>query len=92
MQLTHQIKYLEHWKTTIQQPYMNTSDLLNRIDELEIRTQFQEETIDALNQALTIQQQDILLMKEQIKLLAKQIENQRQQQGINETIERPPHY
>ncbi|MGB2064620.1 MAG: SlyX family protein, partial [Marinomonas gallaica] len=52
---------------------MNTSDLLNRIDELEIRNQFQEETIDALNNALTKQQQDILLLKEQIKLLAQRM-------------------
>lgn len=71
---------------------MNTSDLLNRIDELEIKSQFQDETIDALNQALIHQQQDILLLKEQIKLLAKRLENQRQNSGINETVERPPHY
>ncbi|SBS35039.1 Protein SlyX [Marinomonas aquimarina] len=73
---------------------MNTSDLLNRIDELEIRSQFQEETIDALNSALTHQQQDILLLKEQIKLLAKRLEDQRDNSssGINGTIEKPPHY
>lgn len=73
---------------------MNTSDLLNRIDELEIRSQFQEETIDALNSALTHQQQDILLLKEQIKLLAKRLEDQHQNSGsgINSVIEKPPHY
>lgn len=73
---------------------MNTSDLLNRIDELEIRSQFQEETIDALNSALTRQQQDILLLKEQIKLLAKRLEDQRDNSGsgINSSIEKPPHY
>lgn len=73
---------------------MNTSDLLNRIDELEIRSQFQEETIDALNSALTHQQQDILLLKEQIKLLAKRLKEQHQNSdsGINNVIEKPPHY
>ncbi|CUB04935.1 SlyX family protein [Marinomonas fungiae] len=73
---------------------MNTSDLLNRIDELEIRSQFQEETIDALNSALTYQQQDILLLKEQIKLLAKRLKDQDQNSdsGINSAIEKPPHY
>lgn len=73
---------------------MNTSDLLNRVDELEIKSQFQEETIDQLNQALTHQQQDILLLKEQVRLLAKRLEDQRQNtdSGINNTIEKPPHY
>lgn len=72
---------------------MNTSDLLNRIDELEMKAQFQEETIDALNHALTVQQKDLLLLKEQLKLISKQLESNRQQSsGINETHERPPHY
>ncbi|MFD1382234.1 SlyX family protein [Rhodanobacter aciditrophus] len=72
---------------------MNTSELLNRIDELEMKSQFQEETIDDLNQALTLQQKDLLLLKEQLKLIAKQLESNRQQNsGINETNERPPHY
>lgn len=72
---------------------MNTSELLNRIDELEMKSQFQEETIDALNQALTLQQKDLLLLKEQLKLIAKQLESNRQQNsGINDANERPPHY
>lgn len=71
---------------------MNTSDLQDRIDELEIRAQFQDETIDALNTALTHQQQDILLLKEQVKLLSRRLESQRQNTGINDSIEKPPHY
>ena len=73
---------------------MNTLDLLNKIDELEIKSQFQEETIDELNSALTRQQQDLLLLKEQVKLLAKRLEDQRQNSGsgINNAIEKPPHY
>ncbi|MBM6551650.1 SlyX family protein [Marinomonas ostreistagni] len=71
---------------------MNTSDLQARIDELEIRAQFQDDTIDALNDALTHQQQDILLLQEQVKLLAKRLESQRQNFGINDSAEKPPHY
>lgn len=71
---------------------MNTSDLQDKIDELEIRAHFQDETIDALNTALTYQQQDILLLKEQVKLLSRRMESQRQSNGINDTIEKPPHY
>ncbi|MGP3372509.1 SlyX family protein, partial [Escherichia coli] len=37
---------------------MNTSQINQRIDELEFKLQFQEDTIDSLNQALISQQQD----------------------------------
>lgn len=58
-----------------------------------MKSQFQEETIDALNHALTLQQKDLLLLKEQIKLIAKQLEANRQQQvGVSDSSERPPHY
>ena len=59
---------------------MNTLELQSRIEELEMKSQFQEDTIDALNQALVTQQKDILLLKDQIRLLAKQIETAKQQQ------------
>ena len=72
---------------------MNTSELQSRIDELEIKSQFQDDVIDSLNSALINQQKDILLLQEQVKLLAKQIEtSKQQQQGISDIIERPPHY
>ncbi|BFM51018.1 SlyX family protein [Marinomonas sp. THO17] len=70
---------------------MNTSQVNQRIDELEIKLQFQEDTIDSLNNALVQQQKDIMLLKEQLNLFAKQLESYRQQQGINDA-ERPPHY
>ncbi|AEF55674.1 SlyX family protein [Marinomonas posidonica] len=70
---------------------MNTSQLNLRIDELEIKAQFQEETIDSLNQALIQQQKDMLILKEQLGLFAKQLETYRQQQSINDN-ETPPHY
>ena len=70
---------------------MNTSEINQRIDELEFKLQFQEDTIDALNQALISQQKDILLMKEKFTLVSKQLESYRQQQSITEG-ERPPHY
>lgn len=70
---------------------MNTSDTDQRIDELEIKLQFQEDTIDSLNQALIRQQKDILLMTEKFHLMSKQLESFRQQQSIHEG-EKPPHY
>lgn len=70
---------------------MNTSQVNQRIDELEIKLQFQEDTIDSLNHALIQQQKDIMLLKEQLNLFSKQLESYRQQQSINDA-ERPPHY
>ncbi|MGJ8648011.1 MAG: SlyX family protein [Marinomonas colpomeniae] len=70
---------------------MNTSQINQRIDELEFKLQFQEDTIDSLNQALIAQQKDILLMKEKLLIIGKQLDSQRQQQNIHEG-ERPPHY
>lgn len=70
---------------------MNTSETNQRIDELEFKLQFQEDTIDSLNQALIRQQKDILMMKEKFIMVSKQLESYRQQQSIPEG-ERPPHY
>jgi SlyX protein len=70
---------------------MNTSEINQRIDELEFKLQFQEDTIDSLNQALISQQKDILMMKEKFTMVSKQLESYRQQQSIPEG-ERPPHY
>lgn len=70
---------------------MNTSQTDQRIDELEIKLQFQEDTIDSLNQVLIRQQKDMLLMQEKLMLLGKQLESYRQQQPIHEG-DRPPHY
>lgn len=72
-------------------PSMNTLDTELRIDELEYKLQFQEDMIDSLNQSLILQQRDLLLMQERIKILAKQLESNRQQQNIVES-EAPPHY
>tara|TARA_R110001606_G_scaffold158369_2_gene302115 strand:+ start:94 stop:306 length:213 start_codon:yes stop_codon:yes gene_type:complete len=70
---------------------MNTSQINQRIDELEFKLQFQEDTIDSLNQALISQQKDMLLMKEKLLLLGNQLESYRQQQPIHDG-DRPPHY
>lgn len=70
---------------------MNTSQINQRIDELEFKLQFQEDTIDSLNQVLINQQKDMLLMREKLVMLGKQLESYRQQQPSVEG-ETPPHY
>lgn len=71
---------------------MNTLDTELRIDELEYKLQFQEDMIDSLNQALIVQQRDLITMKEKLSLLAKQLESNRQQQQNIIEGEIPPHY
>ncbi|MBJ7538382.1 SlyX family protein [Marinomonas transparens] len=70
---------------------MNTSETNQRIDELEFKLQYQEDVIESLNQALVTQQKDMLLVKEKLAALGKQLDTYRQQQTIHEG-ERPPHY
>ncbi|ETI58373.1 SlyX family protein [Marinomonas profundimaris] len=70
---------------------MNTSQIDERIDELEFKLQFQEDTIDSLNQVLISQQKDMMLMKEKLAMLGKQLDSYRQQQATHDG-DRPPHY
>jgi len=72
-------------------PSMNTSDIEQRINELEYQLQFQEDTIDSLNKTIALQQRDLLLIQEKLSFLARQLENYRQQQTIHGD-DKPPHY
>lgn len=67
-------------------------ELVERINDLEGQLAFQDDTIQALNQAIVKQQQIIDLLEQKIRLLIK---------GHNELLERyseiednipPPHY
>lgn len=68
------------------------------IIELQMQLAFQEDLLESLNQALSRQQQEILLLKTQLKLLAKQMKDYKQQEQQSEDYlrllesERPPHY
>ena len=70
---------------------MNTTEVGYRINELECKLQFQEDTIDSLNQALVQQQQQLTLLEEKLVLLAQQLEANRHQQAVRED-DLPPHY
>lgn len=70
---------------------MNTKEINDHINELEFKLAYQEDTIESLNQTLSAQQQDILLLHEKIQQLAKMVESYRTQQAIADN-EPPPHY
>ena len=59
-----------------------------RLNELEARATFQEDTIEKLSKEMSIQQQEIILLKEQLKSLKESHEKN----IIEDTGEKPPHY
>ena len=59
-----------------------------RLNELEARATFQEDTIEKLSKELSIQQKEIILLKEEIKSLKESFEKN----IIEDTPEKPPHY
>ena len=67
-------------------------DLEERINDLESRLAFQDDTIQALNDVLVAQQRVLERMQLQIAALAKRQEETHSQFGLNEDEAPPPHY
>ena len=59
-----------------------------RLNELEASVTFQEDTIEKLSKELSIQQKEIVLLKEELKSLKESNEKN----IIEDSEERPPHY
>jgi SlyX protein len=66
---------------------------------LEEDVAFQGENLRSLNEALSVQQQDILLLKRQLSLLAAEVQTLREMSGAEpmdsvdaDSDEKPPHY
>ena len=59
-----------------------------RLNELEARATFQEDTIEKLSKELSIQQKEIILLKEELKSLKESHEKN----IVEDAGERPPHY
>ena len=59
-----------------------------RLNELEARATFQEDTIEKLSKELSIQQKEIILLKEELKSLKESHEKY----IVEDTAEKPPHY
>ncbi|ABQ34377.1 SlyX family protein [Bradyrhizobium sp. BTAi1] len=62
-----------------------------RIDRLEMRLTFQDDTIETLNQTITAQWREIDALKRQIALLVERLEDA-QDNAEGPRNERPPHY
>lgn len=73
---------------------LKNQQLVTRLDNLETQLAFQEETIDQLNQLVTVQSQELAQFKRHLQLLASRLSQVRDQQSeTNEPVdEKPPHY
>ena len=71
------------------------TDFNDDLIELQTRLAYQEDTIAQLNAVITQQDADLRLMQQQLKLLAKRVDElsfSQEQGGISSDNERPPHY
>ena len=71
---------------------MNTTEINERINDLEFKVLYQEDTIESLNQVVSQQQKDLLLLQEKMQMLGRIMETYRSQQSISSENEIPPHY
>jgi SlyX protein len=65
------------------------------IIDLQTRVAFQEDTLLQLNQVITKQDADIVQLQQQVRLLAKRVDESlfaQEQGGAGAESERPPHY
>ena len=72
------------------------SKLAAELVDVQHQIAFQEDTITALNDALTLQQKEILILRRQVELL-KQRQDEQRESGFDQTAsstvdEKPPHY
>lgn len=67
-------------------------ELEQRIDELEARLAFQDDTIQTLNDVLVEQQRMVERMKAQLELLARRHEDLHSRVGVEGDDAPPPHY
>ena len=70
---------------------MSEEKLSERIDALEAKLMFQEDTIEVLNQTITMQWQQIDGLKRQLKDLSERL-REAAANASDPTNERPPHY
>ena len=70
---------------------MSEEKLSERIDVLEAKLMFQEDTIEVLNQTITMQWQQIDALKRQVADLSERLQDAEAGAG-RPANERPPHY
>lgn len=70
-----------------------SSDLARRVEELEIKVAFQDDTIDQLNRLVVEQQEELSKFKLQLSWLANKLKEAQTSNVASEAEETPPpHY
>ncbi|MBO1518367.1 SlyX family protein [Oceanisphaera pacifica] len=69
------------------------NDILNRLEQLETRLAFQDDTIEQLNQEITTQGYETARLKEQLNLMVNKLKDLQHNQADNSGEDPPPpHY
>lgn len=75
---------------------VRVSELEDKIHRLEIHQAYQDETVDQLGQLVAKQQQDIVELKHQLKVLSEFLKNMKSEMGSQIKLPSeespPPHY
>ncbi len=71
---------------------LTNAELEQQLIELQMQLTYQEDTIQSLNDVITTQQQDILLLKQQLTQFVEEVKNTSSSGGTSLFDERPPHY
>ncbi|MBT8449698.1 MAG: SlyX family protein [Gammaproteobacteria bacterium] len=71
---------------------MAQNDLSERIEALETRLAFQDDTIDSLNQTVTQLNDDVQILKAQLQYLAEKNRSDGSPSSNPNEVEIPPHY
>ncbi|TRX55226.1 SlyX family protein [Thalassomonas sp. M1454] len=66
--------------------------LQERLDALEMRTAFQDDVIEQLNNEISIHQEYIRDLKEKLNLIGEKVKDLNSQPNDEPVDERPPHY
>ena len=72
-------------------PMSEAKGLSERIDALEMRVAYQDDTIETLNQTITAQWQQIEALTRQVAALSQRLQ-EAEAQAPGPVNERPPHY
>ena len=71
------------------------NDINDDVIDLQTRVAYQEDTLAQLDQIVTKQDADIIQLQQQVRLLAKRLDETlfaQEQDGNSPASERPPHY
>ena len=71
----------------------NTEDLVQQLFDMQTQLAYQEDAVRELNDALALQQQEILLLRRQLQLLKERQDDMGAGHGAPDpATETPPHY